>query len=294
MTGGGQASVQLTVQPTVHDGRHVLEFDDVRFEADATLGGRITALCFAGRNLLVGPEIDTVNFGSTFWTSPQEHWGWPPLVEIDSSPYEPGIDHDGAAIVMQGPTCPTLRVAIEKRFRAVPERGALSLEYRIHNRSHAPVRLAPWQVTRVCPNGLTFFPSGATHAPSNLPVLDAGGIIWFSHAIDRVNGHQKLFADAREGWIAHLDGGVLLVKTFALVAREAQAPGEAQVEIYASTMHRYVEVELQGAYEIIPPGGVLAWNVDWWLRRLPEDLAREEGNAALGDFVRAMIGAGSG
>jgi Domain of unknown function (DUF4380) len=294
MTGGVQTSGQPPVRPTVDDGRYVLEFGDVRFEADATLGGRITALCFEGHNILVGPEIDAVNFGSTFWTSPQEHWGWPPLVEIDSSPYEPSVDGDGDTIVMQGPTCPTLRVAIEKRFRAAAHRGALVLEYRIHNRSHAPLRLAPWQVTRVRPNGLTFFPAGVRHAPSNLPVLETGGVTWFSHAIDRVDGHQKLFADAREGWVAHVDGGVLLVKTFALVAREAQAPGEAQVEIYASTTHRYVEVELQGAYEIIPPGGVLTWNVDWWLRRLPDELACEEGNAALADFVRSMIAAGSG
>jgi len=277
--------------PFVRDGRHVLEVGDVRFEADAALGGRVTALSFAGRELLVGSDTDTVNFGSTFWTSPQEHWGWPPLVEIDSSPYEASID--GAAIVMHGPTCPTLRVAIEKRFRAAPERGALSLEYRIHNRSHAPVRLAPWQVTRVRPNGLTFFASGATHARSNLPVDDAGGVTWFSHAVDRVDGHQKLFADAREGWIAHLDGDVLLVKTFALVGSEAQAPGEAQIEIYASTMHRYVEVEVQGAYEVIQAGEALEWTVDWWLRRVPDGVERAQGSAALPDFVRGMIAAGA-
>ena len=69
--------------------------------------------------------------------------------------------------------------------------------------------------------------------------------------------HQKLFADGREGWLAHVDGDALLVKTFAVVPRAAQAPGEAQIEIYATPAHTYVEVEVQGAYETIAPGAAL-------------------------------------
>jgi hypothetical protein len=291
------------VQPTLQDGRYVLELgagggvvgelrDVVRFEADARLGGRITALSLDGRNLLTGPEVDSLNFGSTFWTSPQEHWGWPPPVAIDSGPYEAALD--GATIVMAGPSCPALRVAIEKRFSADAARGAFTLEYRIHNRSSAAVRLAPWEVTRVRPNGLTFFaPASAGYPPSDLPVADAHGITWFSHEIDKVGGHQKLFADAAEGWIAHVDGDALLLKTFALAPRAAHAPGEAQIEIYASTEHRYVEVEQQGAYEIIPPGESLAWPVEWRVRRLPPDVPRAPGNPKLAAFARVIAAGGS-
>ena len=61
----------------------VLTLDDVRLEVDATRGGRITALRLGDRNLLSGAEVDAINYGSTFWTSPQSAWGWPPVAEID-------------------------------------------------------------------------------------------------------------------------------------------------------------------------------------------------------------------
>ena len=101
--------------------------------------------------------------------------------------------------------------------------------------------------------------------------------------------HQKLFADGREGWLAHVEGDALLVKTFAVVPRDAHAPGEAQIEIYATPAHTYVEVEAQGPYETIAPGAALSWRVVWLVRRLPADVPRTVGSAPLLDFIRGLI-----
>ena len=81
------ASKLNPITPELRDGRHVLAWDDVSFEVDARTGGRVTALRLGGRNLLTGPEIDAGNFGSTFWTSPQSAWGWPPVPEVDHHEY---------------------------------------------------------------------------------------------------------------------------------------------------------------------------------------------------------------
>jgi len=265
----------------------VLTMDDVRLEVDAARGGRVTALRLGERNLLSGAEVDPINYGSTLWTSPQSAWGWPPVEEIDSAPYAGALE--GEAIVLRGPPSALLGVSIEKRITADRGRGAFVLEYRVTSHADGPVRVAPWEVTRVQPNGLTFFATGAgTFAPSDLPAHEAGGITWVHHDAAVIAGHQKLYADAGEGWIAHADGDALFVKTFDLAPRAAHAPGEAQVEIYASSLHRYVEVEQQGACEALAPGGALEWRVEWRVRRLPEAVPREVGSPALARFAREV------
>jgi len=275
--------------PVLRGGRYVVEAADAALEVDATTGGRITALLFGGRNLLTGPEVDAGNYGSTFWTSPQSQWGWPPVAEIDGAPYAASLDGD--TLVLRGPASARLGVAIEKRFAGDAARGVLNLEYRVANVGPEATRLAPWEVTRVPPGGLTFFPTGSgSFPPSNLAVREAGGATWFAYDAAAIVGDQKLFADGREGWIAHVDGDALFVKTFAPVPRAEQAPGEAHIEIYANPAHTYVEVEQQGAYELIPPGGVLGWRVDWRVRALPPAIARAAGSADLVAFVRGVVG----
>jgi len=263
----------------------VLTLDEVRLEVDAAHGGRVTALRLGERNLLSGAEVDAINYGSTFWTSPQSAWGWPPDVPIDSAPYVGAFD--GEAIVLRGPASASLGVSVEKRIEIDRERRAFALSYRVVSHADMPMSVAPWEVTRVLPNGLTFFAAGAgTYAPSDLPARDIDGVTWVHHDAAVIAGHQKLYADAGEGWIAHVDADALFVKTFALVPRAAHAPGEAQVEIYASSLHRYVEVEQQGACETLAPGGALAWRVEWRVRRLPVALACVAGSAALVRLAR--------
>jgi len=284
------ASKLNPIAPQLRDGRHVLAWDDVSFEVDARTGGRVTALRLGGRNLLTGPEIDAGNFGSTFWTSPQSAWGWPPVPEVDHAAYRASIED--SAIVMRSARSASLGVEIEKRFTADRARGAVLFEYRIHNLGAVPIQTAPWQITRVGPGGLTFYPSGeGTFPPSNLGVQDALGATWYDYDKASITEHQKHFADGREGWLAHVDRDALLVKTFVAVPRAAHAPGEAQIEIYASPAHTYVEVEAQGAYETVEPGGALTWQVVWLARRLPEILPISVGSEALLAHVRALVAA---
>ena len=120
---------------------------------------------------------------------------------------------------------------------------------------------------------------------------DALGATWYDYDKASITEHQKHFADGREGWLAHVDGDALLVKTFPAVPRTAHAPGEAQIEIYASPAHTYVEVEAQGAYETVEPGGALTWQVVWLARRLPEILPISVGSEALLAHVRALVAA---
>ncbi|HVT09405.1 MAG TPA: DUF4380 domain-containing protein [Polyangia bacterium] len=277
--------------PQTPEAPYVIAWNDLALEVDPRTGGRITALRLAGRNLLTGPNVDPGNFGSTFWTSPQSVWGWPPVPEIDHAPYRASIV--GRSIVMRSAHSASLGVEVEKILSADRARGAILFEYRIHNLGQAPMQTAPWQITRVAPGGLTFYPSGEGHfAPSNLSVREEDGVTWFDYDKSKITGDQKLFADGREGWLAHVDRDALLIKTFPVAPRAVHAPGEAQIEIYANPAHTYIEVEVQGAYETIPPGGALVWPVVWLVRHLPADLLpARAGSAPLLAHVRALVAA---
>jgi len=280
----------VSVTPVVEAGRYGLRWGDWAFEVDPAVGGRVVAYRLGGQNLLVGPERDPGNYGSTFWTGPQSAWGWPPVAEIDHAPYAASIE--GTAIVLRGPTSPLLGVSVEKRFTADQKRNAIRSEFRIRNVGSTAVVLAPWQISRVPSGGLSFFPTGdGAFAPSNLAVQQAGGITWYAFDAASVTDHQKLFADGREGWLAHVAGDALFVKRFAPVPRARQAPGEAQIEIYATPAHTYVEIEAQGSYDEIPPGETLTWEVTWLARRLPAGVTAAVGDPALADFVRTLVAA---
>jgi len=116
------------------------------------------------------------------------------------------------------------------------------------------------------------------------------GVAWFAYDAAAITADQKLFADGREGWIAHVDGDLLLVKSFADTLPAQAAPGEAEIEIYANAGHTYVEVENQGAYVSLAPGAATTWTVRWILRKL--DLAATPalpGSAPLVDLVRSLV-----
>jgi hypothetical protein len=183
---------------------------------------------------------------------------------------------------------------VEKKFSADGEAGVVAVVYTLANRGSQARQVAPWEITRVAAGGLTFFPigeGGPRKGPQDLlspTVVD--GVAWFPYDAAAISADQKLFADGREGWIAHVDGDLLLVKSFADTLPSQAAPGEAEIEIYANAGHTYVEVENQGAYVKLAPGAVTTWTVRWMLRKL--NLASTPaavGSAPLLNLVRSLV-----
>ncbi|HEX3773936.1 MAG TPA: hypothetical protein VHV51_05690 [Polyangiaceae bacterium] len=97
---------------------------------------------------------------------------------------------------------------------------------------------------------------------------------------------EKFFADGSEGFLAHLDGDLLFVKTFPDLAKTAQAPKEAEIELYADGAGNFVEVEQQGAYVEIGAHASSTWVVKWALARVPESVRRA---AAIGGWFRSRV-----
>lgn len=280
----------VTTAPTVEGSIYRWQVGEAVLEVDAAVGARVTAFRIGDDNILIGPEVDPLNYGSTFWTSPQADWRWPPVLEIDSDPYH--VEGSPGVPVFVSRPGPPLGIAVSKRVDVDGRREAVAITYRLINRSDVTQKAAPWEISRVAAGGLTFFPLGeGVFAPSNLSVRQIDGVIWFAYDPEPITDHQKVFADGREGWIAHVDPTrkLILVKAYPPVGRAEQAPGEAQIEVYANPQHTYVEVEEQGRYEALPPGGEVSFTVTWYLRRLPAGMRAAAGNQDLLAYVRRLV-----
>jgi hypothetical protein len=263
---------------------HNFTFGRRSFVVDAAHGARITRFGLDESNLLTGPEIDMVNYGSTFWPSPQERWGWPPVPELDSEAYEftEGSTFESRAGMRA-------KVSVSKRIHPSISEDTVDISYGLTNEDSSASSWAAWEITRVAAGGLSFFPTGERKVGTQLSVVDQGGITWFQHDPMQISGEgQKFTGDGAEGWLAHVAGRTLMVKKFTDVPVAAQAPApEAEIALYAA--RGYVEIEPQGPYTALMPGESLSWTVRWIVAELPAQLAAELGSQELVDFVRMLV-----
>eukprot|EP00931_Biecheleriopsis_adriatica_P018334 TRINITY_DN12886_c0_g1_i2.p1 TRINITY_DN12886_c0_g1~~TRINITY_DN12886_c0_g1_i2.p1 ORF type:complete len:359 (+),score=52.67 TRINITY_DN12886_c0_g1_i2:43-1119(+) len=270
---------------------YVLEFasgnDVTTFECLAGQGAHITAFKYNGINMLLNTATGPSGvYGSTFWTSPQSDWGWPPP-DFLSANNTVDVDDAAMSVTFTGPVAPELGVRVVKRFSIDLHLGAINLEYTLElKHGSTPKKFAPWEITRLHPTGLTFYATGQGQAQkmgdmAMLPVVEKSGFTWFNHAHPGLTSN-KLMANASRGWLAHVENSMVFVKRFPHIQHESAAPGEGEIEIFA--MRDYVEMEQQGEHREVSVAEPLAWNVTWFLRPVAAELATI-GNMALVDVV---------
>jgi hypothetical protein len=271
-------------------GMYELAQGDLSIAIDPRTGGRVTSLRLGTDEWLTGPDANAMNYGSTFWTSPQNDWDWPPPAEIDTDPY--AVTVNGNQLLLQGKKNAALGVAVTKQFSIDPGSGAIVIDYRIENQGSSARSFAPWEVTRVMPAGLFAFPSAAAGYSADsgamLPAQQIAGATWYSYAAATLPDSIKFFGDPSGGWLAQVRGDAVFVKKFSFTGTGSAAPGESQVEIFFSGDHAYVELETQGTDQSIAAGSSLEWTSRWFLRKLPAGLDATQGSAALVSFVNGL------
>ena len=279
------------VTPVEQSGRYVFTAGDLTLEVDPQVGGRVTSFALAGRNLLTGPSVDPGNYGSTFWTSPQSDWGWPPLAEIDNQPYAAVVAD--SKLVLTGATNQRLQVSVTKTFSLNAATRSARIEYVINNKGSAQRMLAAWEVTRVRPNGLTFFPTGQgsySYGSNPLTTQDAAGMTWFNYQASAIPVDSKFYADGSRGLLFHVAADrTVFIKRFSDAPGASHAPSEGEIEIYANGAHTYIELENQGAYVSIGPGASTSFAIEWFLRDLTAGIDVTVGNPALIAFVEGVV-----
>lgn len=242
---------------------YTIEAGNTAMTIDASQGGRIISYTVDGQEVL--SQISFPNmFGSTFWTSPQKEWNWPPVREHDVLPYS--VEKIDGNLVMTSQLSQQFPILITKAFKANVD-GSIDVTYTMTNKGTESRKVAPWEITRVQSEGSIFFNASVSGiSPKGLmPFTQKNGLAWYD--IEHSTAQRKINADGR-GWLAYQRNGLLLIKHFADLKANQPAPDEAEIQVYVHDGHAYVELESQGAYTNLAPGESTEWTVRWELRKV--------------------------
>ena len=265
-----KASAATTDVQDENAGTYNLKNGQVSMTIDAAHGAKILSFKYGDKEVLSQlrwPE----SFGSTFWTSPQKEWFWPPVPEYDKQPYE--VKEEGRVLTMTSGVSEKLKYRIRKAFTTDESDGAIVITYTIINESGETRRVAPWEISRV-PNdaSLIFFDAPVDSIwPAGLMNFQAAdGLSWYQP--DEAADNRKVNADGK-GWLAYCNKGnaLLMVKRFDDLDTSQPAPDEAEIQVYVNRGKTYIELESQGAYTTLQPGGQLSWTVRWYLQPCESD-----------------------
>lgn len=244
--------------------RHTLQVGHLTMEIDSNNGARIVSLRYDDAEVL--SQINFPNqYGSTFWTSPQKEWNWPPVPEHDMKPYE--VTRQGEALVMTSQLSERFPVIIKKRFEVDAADQCFVVTYTIQNASEQERRVAPWEITRVLAHGTITFDApvdGITPA-GLMNFVERDGLATYD--IDHVEGQNRKINSDGKGWLSYVADGLRLTKRFPDLTPDQPAPDEAEIQVYVHQGDAYVELESQGAYTTLQPGESLDWTVRWYLTK---------------------------
>ena len=244
------------------EGVFTLKSGNAVMTIDTNKGGKVLSLKYNDQEVISQSRFPE-SFGSTFWTSPQKEWNWPPVQEFDKQPYKVQEQSDKRLVITSN-TSQRLGMSVGKDFSVDKKDGSFVATYSIKNEGSEARSVAPWEITRV-PNadGMIFFEVVDSIWPSGLMNFEeAQGAYWFK--TDEAPQNRKVNADGK-GWLAYSANGLLLVKQFQDLKAGEPAPGEAEIQVYLNRGKSFIELESQGAYKLLQPGESLTWIVRWFL-----------------------------
>jgi len=246
----------------IEDGKYKITFGNISMTIDAAHGAKILSYKLGNDEVLNQGDAPN-SFGSTFWTSPQKEWDWPPVEEYDTKPFTASIKGD--KLVLTGEKSP-LGYRIRKEFTANQKKNAVDITYTIINESEDTRKVAPWEISRVQNDeGVLFFEANKVEPANNMALLPFEfkyGGAWYS--MDESEEFRKINADGK-GWLGYCNRGLLFVKKFQDLKEGQAAPAEAEIQVYGNMGKTFVEVEEQGAYTTLKAGKSVSWSVRWFL-----------------------------
>jgi hypothetical protein len=319
VSGLGQTADAQRAVPVVHGDGYRIAAGPVEVVIAPSRGARVRSLKYSGTELLYQADStgNPGSMGSTFWVSPQAHWTancrsgnnngcWPPPTAFDGSGaaslYTGGLIAADTAVSYTGSAHAYTGARLRKTVWGNTRDSSVTFRYHIVNTLATKIAFAPWEVTRMTTGGLTFWAksnedtiqgNGTSGAALIAMIKDTLGVKWhkYDSAVSLSGGTPKFWDGTSEGWFAHVDKSRLLyIKKFVDIPASKKAPdNENQIEYYTNNNTRsLIEMELQGAFDSIPAGDSLQWDVSWFVRRLPDNIAVTH-SAELLAFTRATV-----
>jgi len=240
---------------------------------DAANGARIMSLKWDDQEVLSQNPAPNM-YGSTFWTSPQKEWNWPPVREHDMGTYT--VEQKDGKIIMTSGVPERIPLRISKTF-SVAEGSLFCITYAITNEGTEDRKVAPWEVTRVPGEGRIAFKAQVENIwPAELMDFKQEGD-YAVFDIDKVDKQRKINANGSpaqaEGTICdglsvltYTNNNLILTKRFLDLKDGEAAPGEDEIQVYIHQNALYCEIEEQGAYTLLHPGEHLEWTVYWQIK----------------------------
>lgn len=145
----GSAALSAQTINAVEDGKYDIKVGDITMTVNAAQGGKIVSYRLGDKEVLSQTRMPN-SFGSTFWTSPQSEWNWPPVAEYDRKAFKAEVK--GNALVLTGEKSERFGYRVRKEFTADAKNNSISIKYTIINESGETRKVAPWEISRV-PNG---------------------------------------------------------------------------------------------------------------------------------------------
>ena len=275
-----------TVQGSADEG-FVIKAGDVTMTISAKEGGKVMSYKYGDKEMLSQLRMQN-QYGSTFWTSPQKEWNWPPVTEFDRGAYTAqDLADTPNQLVLTSQIARKLPFQIVKQYNPDPKGKYIRVAYTIINKGDTERKVAPWEISRVVANeeGLIFFdaPVESITPAGLIPFKGEAGASWYSFETGAQN--RKINADGK-GWLAYAANGLLMIKKFDDLTPSQPAPDEAEIQVYVNQGKTYIELESQGEYKTLAPGESLTWVVDWYLIPLKEKAVP---SGKLLDLVRKTI-----
>ena len=250
-----------TFAQTDNDGKYTLKNGNLTMVIDAAKGAKILSFKYGDQEAISQLRFPE-SFGSTFRTSPQKEWNWPPVQEYDKKPYT--VEEKAGVLTMTSEVSNRLKFRVRKTFKT--EGQGFAITYTLINEGDEARKVAPWEITRVQnEGGLIFFEApieGITPA-GLMNFSEEFGVVWYH--TDEAQQNRKINADGK-GWLAYCNKGLLLVKQFEDLNASQPAPDEAEIQVYVNRGKAHIELESQGAYTTLQPKEELNWTVRWYLQ----------------------------
>ena len=139
-----QVVAAATVAEETADGKYIIKNGEVTMTIDGN-GGKILSYKYGDAEVISQTTFPN-SFGSTFWTSPQKEWNWPPVPEFDRQPY---TVENGDKFVMTSQLSERLKYRVSKTFVPNKKDQSIAITYTIKNESDETRKVAPWEITRV-------------------------------------------------------------------------------------------------------------------------------------------------
>jgi hypothetical protein len=275
-----------TVQGSADEG-FVIKAGDVTMTISAKEGGKVMSYKYGDKEMLSQLRMQN-QYGSTFWTSPQKEWNWPPVTEFDRGAYTAqDLADTPNQLVLTSQIARKLPFQIVKQYNPDPKGKYIRVAYTIINKGDTERKVAPWEISRVVADeeGLIFFdaPVESITPAGLIPFKGEAGASWYNFETGAQN--RKINADGK-GWLAYAANGLLMIKKFDDLTPSQPAPDEAEIQVYVNQGKTYIELESQGEYKTLAPGESLTWAVDWYLIPLKEKAVP---SGKLLDLVRKTI-----